>query len=72
MLEDLGQPKPRYSCKVASIKETLNETDAEILENAINNPAWHLSALEKALRNKGLQISDKPIKAHRDKVCSCY
>lgn len=72
MLEDLGQPKPRYTCKVATTKQTLNETDAEILENAINNPAWHLSALEKALRNKGVIISEKPLKKHREKTCSCY
>ena len=72
MLEGLETPKPRYSCKIRQVKETLDSKDAEILENAVNNPEWRISALEAALRDKGLQISDKPIKAHRDKVCSCY
>jgi hypothetical protein len=52
---------------------TLNETDQEILTAAIFDTAnWPVKTLARALGEKGIQISDTPITAHRFKNCACF
>jgi hypothetical protein len=71
MLEDLtNQPRVR-PCRVNTIKSTLNAADQIKLEEAVTDPAWPISQLEKQLRAKGLDISDSSITRHREKRCAC-
>jgi imidazole glycerol phosphate synthase subunit HisF len=74
MLEDLLPPTaPRGSCKVATILETLSQSDQEILIAAIfDSNNWPIKTLSKALAAKGLQISDTPLTSHRFKSCACF
>ncbi len=73
MLEDLRPTNFRGSCKVGAIMDTLSETDREILTAAIFDTAnWPIRTLSRALGEKGLQISDTPLTAHRFKNCACF
>jgi len=71
MLEDLtNEPRVR-PCRVNTIKSTLSTADQIKLEEAVTDPAWPISQLEKQLRAKGLDISDSSITRHREKRCAC-
>lgn len=73
MLEGLTPPtrNPR-SCKVGSIAAGLNETDRKILLDAVmDEDKWPVKTLSKALRERGLEISDSPIYNHRNRTCAC-
>ena len=74
MLEGLTPPSPfKGSCKVGQVMQTLSETDQEILTGAIFDTAnWPIKTLARALGEKGIQISDTPITAHRFKNCACF
>jgi hypothetical protein len=74
MLEDLKPPAPfRGSCKVGQIMLTLSKADQEILTGAIFDTAnWPVKTLARALGEKGIQVSDTPITAHRFKNCACF
>ena len=72
MLEDLSIPVKMTSCRVRSVASELSNKDAEILESAVMNPDWPFKTLETELRRKGLVVSEKIIKKHREKLCSCW
>lgn len=72
MLEDLFLPVKTYTCRVRTIKETLNKADQEIFESAVNNPEWPCKTLSNELRKREIKISDTAIKQHRDRRCSCW
>ena len=71
MLEGLEPQARKSSCKVRTILESLDAKDQVILVNAINNESWKAPALARELTARGIAISEKPILAHRRKVCSC-
>lgn len=72
MLEDLSLPIRKFPCKVRTVKSELSEKDAAILETAVMNPVWPCRTLENALSSKGIVVSEKTIKQHREKRCSCW
>ena len=72
MLEDLSIPTKKFPCKVRTVKAGLSEKDAQILESAVMNHEWPCRTLENALSNKGIAVSEKTIKQHREKRCSCW
>jgi len=72
MLEDMQPPIRIASCAVRKIREGLNETDQAILDKAIaDENIWPSKTLASALTGKGLPITDKPIRKHRNAECSC-
>jgi hypothetical protein len=71
MLEGLTPKKKKFPCKVREILESLEKADQEILKQALIDPAWGDRALEIALNERGIQISDTPIRKHRAGRCSC-
>lgn len=72
MLENLSKPESRSGyCKVNAIAETLGADDAQILRNAVDDPTWVAKQLSKALKEKGLQLSDTTILRHRRRECVC-
>jgi len=71
MLEGLTPQVRKSSCKVRTILETLDTKDQAILVAAIANQEWTSTALARQLTARGITISEKPIVAHRRKVCSC-
>lgn len=72
MLEGITPTSRLYPCKVRTILSELNETDKQILVDALNNPAWTNSALTTALNERGLKISRYSIDSHTSKACSCW
>jgi hypothetical protein len=74
MLEGLEPPKlNNRTCKVGTIAETLSESDRKILlDAALDSERWPAKTLVKALRDRGVFISDSPIYSHRAKTCVCF
>lgn len=72
MLEDLALPVKKPNCRVRTVKAELSDKDAAILEEAVMNPAWPYRTLENALSSKGVAVSERTIKQHREKRCSCW
>jgi hypothetical protein len=72
MLEDLSLPVKIWTCRVRTVKESLNKVDQDILEQAITNPDWPYRTLSNELRKREITISDTVIKQHREKRCSCW
>ena len=72
MLEDMMPPVIKTRCKVRTMLEQLDETDREILLKAIaDHEAWSSNALARALSQRGLITTEKPIRKHRNRECSC-
>lgn len=72
MLEGLETPKnQQFSCKVNQIAEGLEKSDTEIFLAACENPAWAAKSLSRALKERGVTISDTTILRHRRKECNC-
>lgn len=72
MLEDL-QPEARvFPCAVRTMWESLEPNDQVIFAKAINDlDAWSNKGLERALKARGLAITETPIRKHRIGKCSC-
>ena len=65
-------PVRRTPCKVRTILEQLDENDRGILVKALaDDDAWSGNALGRALSQRGLVITEKPIRKHRNRECSC-
>jgi hypothetical protein len=72
MLEDLKPELRHNTCKVADTAKTLDKTDSEILLKAAESREWSGRALARALKGRGIEISDTTILRHRARECSCY
>jgi hypothetical protein len=72
MLEDLTPPVKELPCAVRKILDRLDESDQKILINALSDEdTWPAKTLSRALNDKGLTVSDGPIRKHRSNRCSC-
>lgn len=72
MLEDMMPPVRRTPCKIRTILDELDDTDRAILEKALADPdTWSGNALGRALSQRGFLTTEKPIKKHRNRECSC-
>lgn len=72
MLEDMIPPVKIFPCKVREVTETLEDSDAVIFTKALNDVAsWSNNGLAAALNKRGVYISEKSIRKHRRKECSC-
>lgn len=71
MLEDLKPRKKELPCKIREILETLEPKDQEILKEALADKAWGDKTLANALTERGIKVSDTPVRKHRAGRCSC-
>ena len=72
MLEDLTPPVRVFPCKVREVADSLDESDSTIFMNAIGNLGeWSNNGLAAELTKRGVYISEKSIRKHRRKECSC-
>jgi hypothetical protein len=71
MLEDLKPPVKENLCQIAETALKLEPADAQILLDAAANIAWPVAALRIALRNKGINLTEKRMYAHRKGECPC-
>lgn len=74
MLEDLQKPGNRsFFCKIDLIQQDLEDADRAIFLDAIaDTKNWAASTLARALRLRGISISDTTIGKHRHKSCTCF
>lgn len=73
MLENLEPPANRtYICKVALVLAELDEKDKAILIDALaDTDKWGHNPLARALRARGVELSDTTIAKHRSGDCRC-
>jgi hypothetical protein len=72
MLENLEPAKPIRNCKVRTILQQLDESDANILRTALADKVkWQDYPLSKALESRGIHISPNSLSKHRATACSC-
>jgi hypothetical protein len=72
MLEGLRPPERITPCAVRKLREGLTETDLGIFDAAILSVEdWPAKTLADALTERGLLIGEKPIRKHRNSICSC-
>lgn len=72
MLEDLEPPVRRTPCKIRTILDGLSENDQRILLLALEDvDSWSGNSLARALSQRGLLVTEKPIRKHRNNECSC-
>ena len=72
MLENLEPNKPIRNCKIRTILGQLDETDGNILRDALaDRNKWQDYPLSKALENRGIHVSPNSITKHRAGACSC-
>ena len=72
MLEDLNKPVEKiYPCKVRTIKESLSDKDAKTFIEAVEDESWQAYVLARELAKRGIEISDRTLRHHRKKGCSC-
>ena len=72
MLEGLSPKETQWPCRVRTVLGALDAQDAEILRNALLDlEMWPASTLAKALRQRGVVMSDNAIARHRKGFCSC-
>lgn len=74
MLENLEPPQNKaVYCKIDQLAAELDEADAKILMDAIDDKArWGARTLATALRQRGVSVADTTISKHRNKGCACY
>lgn len=71
MLENFEPESKLLPCKVRTIAESLDAKDRAILEAALSDDRWTPHSLSTGLANRGLVLSDKSIRKHQLKQCSC-
>lgn len=72
LLDNLEPVEAKKSCRVRTVLEGLDESDAQILRDALANEAKFSDyRLMVALRSRGVSLTGDAIHRHRGKVCSC-
>jgi hypothetical protein len=72
LLSGMTPPVKQTPCKVRTILEQLEQSDAKILEQALSDSmTWPARTLQVALSQRKLIVSDVSIGRHRKGQCSC-
>jgi hypothetical protein len=71
ILKGMQPPTRKRECFVAAEAEKLSAEDKEILLNAVVDPNWSLTGLEKALQERGVMLTRSVIARHRSGLCKC-
>jgi len=71
MLEGMTPPVRIPTCKVRTVKDQLEDSDAELLESYVMDNAWSTNALSGALKKRDVFLSPNTILKHRKGNCSC-
>lgn len=72
MLENLVAEKPIRSCKVRTVRDSLDGKDQKLFMQYVDDvDGWASHTLAKALASRGLVIDPKAISRHREQQCTC-
>ncbi len=73
LLEGLTPPRKEFPCGVRKVMETLEPNDQKILRLSLEDAeSWPAKTLERALKLRGVSLSEGPIRKHRLRNCSCF
>lgn len=72
MLEGLKPPKRRNRCGFMEFRDSLNESDLQVLDDALADDTWTTHGLAVALRERGAPVTYQTVYRHRTKVCACH
>jgi hypothetical protein len=67
----LNNNRPGTVCGIAKMQEVLEPDDVEALNQAVANPMVKATAIARALKARGYQITDGTVTRHRRKECAC-
>jgi hypothetical protein len=71
MLEGLKAPTDDALCKMGRAASNLSPEDYQILADALEDPKWTTSALNRALLERGFRVGETIMRRHRRKECTC-
>lgn len=72
MLENLKPPVKILPCKVRTILDGLDDSDQEVLMDALlDRDGWKDHVLTGELNKLGIQVSANSVRKHRAYECSC-
>jgi hypothetical protein len=71
ILKGMTPPVKVRVCRIEEVAKGLGKEDAEILRNAVVDPAWSVNALITALSARGVSLSRTSLERHRGKRCPC-
>lgn len=74
LLEDIAEEQSKTvpnRCPVAALGEQLSPADLADLDAAMANDSIRHVAISRALRARGLDVSEKATAAHRRGTCAC-
>jgi hypothetical protein len=73
MLDGLQPASMVAVCKVTLIVNSLEDNDAKILTEALNDlEKWSSHSLATALNARGIIITRETLATHRRRACRCY
>jgi hypothetical protein len=73
LLEGLTPPRKELSCRIRKVMEGLEPDDQKILRLSLEDfDSWPAKTLERALKLRGVILSEGPIRKHRNRKCSCF
>lgn len=72
LLDDFEPERRRYTCRVRTVLEELDESDQKILEDALaDKDKWTNNSLAKELKKRGIDLKSESMRKHRDGLCQC-
>jgi hypothetical protein len=66
-----NQGRPGTTCGISKLYEALPDDDANALKQAIGDPMIKATAIARALKARGYQITDGTVTRQRRKECVC-
>ena len=70
LLDEINAEDKGVSCRFRALRDLLGPDDAEDLSRAVDSPV-STAAIQRALKARGLLISESGIRRHRRGECSC-
>lgn len=53
-------------------RDSLNDSDVQVLDDAMADDTWTTHGLAVALRERGAPVTYQTVYRHRTKVCACH
>lgn len=72
MLEGMApKPSANHRCKVGSVLNLLDQSDADLLRGYLEDENWSSNHLANSLREREVYLSIHTILKHRKGLCAC-
>ncbi len=65
MLENMKPPTYKKQTRIELVAAQLDESDRKLFFAALENPEWSAGALSRALKTRGVEVSNSAIQRYR-------